>query len=134
MTTVYLAGKMSGLTFGEMTAWRVKAENELKKNGFKVLDPTASFAKEKDATPREIVDNNKYQIKWSDIILAELNHNNISIGTIGELVFSREWNKPVIAWGCAKSVINHPWVQEHVTKIFERMEDAVQYIIDCYKK
>lgn len=133
-STVYLAGKMSGLTQEEMTAWRIQAANELQKHGFKIMDPTTQSFNFDQFTSREVVDSNKFQIRNSDIVLAELNHENVSIGTIGELVFAREIGKPVIVWGTATGVIEHPWVDEHSTKIFYELSAAIKYIIDNYRR
>lgn len=132
MTTVYLAGGMAGLTKEEMSAWRMMAHNRLW-NEFHVFDPSDTPLSER-LTDREIVDSNKFQIRNSDVVLVELDHDRASIGTIGEIVFAREQGKPVIAWGRAYNIINHPWIKEHITIHFEKLEDAVQYINRNYRK
>lgn len=136
--TVYLAGKMTGLSLDEMSRWRIKAAGELNGAGFNVLDPVKVFEVEiKEDThllAREIVDSNKFQIKNSDIILVELNHENISIGTIGEIVYARGLGKPVIVWGKATNIISHPWIREHITAIYYDLETAIDYIIEKYSR
>lgn len=131
MATVYLAGKMTGLTKEQMSRWRNSAAILLTKNGFLVLNPV-NVPLSKELTGREIVDNNKFQIRSSDVILVELDHEDVSIGTIGEIIFARELGKPVIAWGKAKGIIEHPWVREHLTMHFPELEEAVMYIIQNY--
>jgi nucleoside 2-deoxyribosyltransferase len=131
MITVYLAGKMTGLTYQQMTEWRYIAKHHLSAHGIVSLDPATQPLNGGTWTPREVVDSNKYQIRHSDVVLAELNYDNVSIGTIGELVYAREHNKPVIAWGKA-SIIEHPWVQEHTTKIFGTLAEAVDYLVGNY--
>jgi nucleoside 2-deoxyribosyltransferase len=133
-TTVYLAGKMAGLTPEEMSGWRSIAAGLLPESGgFSILNPV-DVRLSRATSPREIVDSNKYQIRNSDLVLAELDHGDVSLGTIGEIVFAREVGKPVIAWGTAYDIINHPWVQEHITIHFHRLTDALDYILFNYKK
>jgi nucleoside 2-deoxyribosyltransferase len=130
---VYLAGKMDGLTRVQMAGWRDKAKKVLEACGFDCLDPTDLSSCNYVPNSREIVDNNKFHIRNCAVVLAELDHEEVSIGTIGEIIFARELGKPVIAWGTAKRVINNPWVTEHATIICEDMGDAVDYILSNYK-
>lgn len=134
--TVYLAGKMTGLSLEEMSGWRDEAKVELKMAGFDVFNPVEVFEVEikADINPsaREIVDSNKFQIKNSGLLLVELNHENISIGTIGEIIYARSLEKPVIAWGRADKIINHPWIQENITIAYDYLNDAIDCIIEKY--
>lgn len=136
--TVYLAGKMTGLTVRQMSTWRNLASTYLRNNGFHVLNPFECFKDEliqqTKPTAREIVGNNKYQIQHSDIVLAELNYADVSIGTVGEIVFAAMLGIPVIAWGRAEDVIDHPWIQDHVTAVYGDLEDALECIIARYSK
>jgi len=129
--TVYLSGKMAGLSKEEMNDWREKAAGDLVEAGFCILNPVnTDFGS--NVTDREIIDSNDYQIGHSDIILAELDYEQISIGTICEIVEARRQGKPVIAWGTAYSVINHPHVRGGIARHCEYLENAVQYIIENY--
>lgn len=127
---VYLAGKMTGLTKEEMSAWRNGAKTLLA-GKFAVLNPV-DIQLSTWLTDREIVDSNKFQILNSDIVLAEMNFPDVSIGTIGEIVFARLNNKPVIAWGRAGFVTN-PWIREHITIHFQDLKSAVNYIMENYQ-
>jgi nucleoside 2-deoxyribosyltransferase len=126
---IYLAGKMAGLSYEEMNEWRIKAKTWLKDAGFGILNPVESGISEESST-KEIVMNNKAMIMKSDIILAEFNNEDVSFGTIGEVVFSSGHQKPVITWG--SHPIENPWIQEHVVKHFDELEEAVAYLISCY--
>lgn len=126
---IYLAGKMSGLSYEEMNGWRTKAKMLLKEAGFGILNPVESEISE-DLTAREIVTNNKTMIRKSDIILAEFDNEAPSFGTVGEIVFSSELRIPVISWG--RHPIRNPWIQEHVVRHFETMEEAIAYLVNCY--
>ncbi|ABO49728.1 hypothetical protein Dred_1194 [Desulforamulus reducens MI-1] len=138
MATVYLAGKMTGLSLEEMSGWRKRAAGLLHDHGFNTLNPFEVFkieiAHKLQTSTREIVDSNKYQIRHSDVVLVELDHADISIGTIGEIVYAKEQGKPVICWGKAEKVINHPWVWEHITAAYNNLEEALVCIIDKYNK
>ena len=128
-TTVYLAGKMTGLSLEEMQAWRVKAKNFLQAKNITVIDPTITdFGHEPE--PKEIVRGNKYMIDRSDVIFAELNHREVSIGTVGEIVYAATKNKPVIAWSCKDGYAENPWVEEHITAIFYNdFNGALNYLV-----
>ena len=126
---IYLAGKMAGLSYEEMNEWRIKAKTWLQDAGFGILNPVESGISEESST-KEIVMNNKAMIMKSDIILAEFDNADPSFGTIGEVVFSSEHQKPVITWG--SHPIENPWIQEHVVKHFDELEEAVAYLISCY--
>jgi len=129
--TVYLSGKMAGLSKEEMNDWREKAAGDLVEAGFCILNPVnTDFGS--NVTDREIIDSNDYQIGHSDIILAELDYEQISIGTICEIVEARRQGKPVITWGTAYNIINHPHIRGRITRHFEFLVNAVQYIIENY--
>jgi len=129
--TVYLAGKMSGLSRSEMSAWRNAAKIKLAETGFHILNPVnTDFGT--NVTDSEIIHSNDFQIRHSDIILAELDYEQVSIGTICEIVEARRQGKPVIVWGTAYGIINHPHIKGRITRHYEDLVDAVQYIIENY--
>jgi len=129
--TVYLSGKMAGLSKEEMSEWREKAADELIEANFNILNPVnTDFGA--NASDREIIDSNDYQIGHSDLLLVELYYEQISIGTICEIVEARSQGKPVIAWGTAYNIVNHPHVRGRITRHFEFLVDAVQYVIENY--
>lgn len=132
MATVYLAGKMTDLSFDEMNAWRKLTTDELFKCGFRTLNPVASSLRPRPSN-REIRDNNRYQIDNSDVILAELDHKQISVNTLAEIVYAGVKNKPVIVWGTNYALINQPWIFESITAHFEARVEAVDYIIKNYR-
>jgi hypothetical protein len=104
---------------------------------FNVLDPvTLVFNGEpfndENPTAREITDSNNFQIKNSDIILAEFEHRLPSIGTVGEIVKARcLYGTPIITWG-KSGRHKHPWIKDHTTAHFDKLEDAVNYIKNNY--
>lgn len=127
---VYLAGKMTGLTFEQMKGWRNKAKEKLVDNKIIVLDPTDTDLGG-DPTEIEIVASNKFQINHSDLVLAELDFNGVSLGTISEIVYSGSIGKPVISWG-ANPVHEYPWVAANTICHFRELDEAIDYIVTNY--
>lgn len=132
MATVYLAGKMTGLTHEEMNAWRKLAEKALAEHGFRVLNPVNSPLR-KYPSNREIRDNNRYQIDNSDLLLAEIDHEQPSINTLAEIIYAGVKNKPVIVWGKNYRLIEQPWIWESITVQFKTLEMAIDYIVSNYQ-
>ncbi len=128
---IYLAGKISGLTQAEASKWRVKAIFSLLRVGIKAHNPLEGFDINGQYEPQEIVIRNKYYIDKSDIILAEMDYREPSPGTIGEIVYAAMKGKPVITWGRAE-YNERAWIKAHVTKHFETLEEAIDYIIAMY--
>ena len=133
-TVVYLAGKMTGLPVKSASQWRIKAAQELGRDlDFAVLNPVQTEFTT-GGIEREIVGCNKFQIRNSDVILAELDHEDVSIGTVCEIVFAHMLGKPVVVWGMAFNVVCHPWVKQHTTARFNTLEEALKYILRNYRK
>ena len=144
---VYLAGKMTGLSYEVMKEWRVMAKLKLTAAGFTVIDPTdqidrAEFTKTVyydvdmgayNVPPSEIIDVNVYHMRRADIILAEFMFPEVSLGTVGEvIVAARELHKPVIAWG-ENGAVSHGWIKGHLTAYRPKLEDAIDFIIDVFR-
>ena len=134
---IYLAGKMSGLTFEEMNGWRAEATwllNEVLESNIKVISPCLYYNFDMDSstyTEKEVRDFDLYQVKTSNVILVNLNFSD-SVGTAIELhMAGNEWDVPVVAFR-SKSRKSHPWIDLSVTKMCESLEEAVQYIKDFY--
>jgi len=133
MTTIYLAGAMTGLTLEEMQGWRREAARVLGGAGFKVMDPTYNGL-DMTLTPEEIVTINKFMISKSDIILAEFNQEKPSIGTIGEVVWARQAFPlmPIFVWGKNQKLISYPWIFVHLTARFLELKNALESIVENY--
>lgn len=134
MTTVYLAGKMAGLTEEEMMGWREEAEEYFFRHGIKAINPVRAGMELGEQASRQIVALDKYLIRRSDIVLAELNHKEVSIGTIGEIVFASGLGIPVFTWGSKIQIRCHVWVWEHTAATFETLEEAMKNIVDGWRK
>lgn len=139
---IYLAGKMSGLSFAEMNDWR----QELKKHllfaagisGYRlqVINPVDfyNFEEKKYQSEEEVEDYDLAHVISSNIIIANLEGLNSSDGTKIELHDANYHNNVlVIAFGNKKLYQTlHPWLKRDITRIEENIQDVVCYIRDFY--
>lgn len=129
---IYLAGKMSGLSFDEMNKWRKEATELLRYENVHIENPCYYYNFEmnpEDYTENEVKKFDLWLVKNCDIVLVNLDHPD-SIGTAIEVHEAyNNWNKPVIGFG---TVQNHPWIELCITKRCETLEDAVNHIKDFY--
>jgi len=132
---VYLAGKMSGLSFEEMNNWRETATKMFNHYSDKIHteNPCKYYNFEIDIntyTQNEVKEFDLWLVKNSDIVLVNLDFPD-SIGTAIEMHMSHdEWNIPVIGFGTRENV--HPWMLLSLTKLCETMEDAIDHILKFY--
>lgn len=134
---IYLAGKMSGLTFEQMNTWRMNANLLFKDesdNKIHTINPCEYYNFEIDSntyTEKEIMKFDLHMVKQSDLILVNLEYPD-TIGTAIELFHASEvLHKPVIGFGL-KVMVPHPWMMLCVDKMCVTLEDAVDYILDFY--
>jgi nucleoside 2-deoxyribosyltransferase len=133
---IWLAGKMSGLTYHQMNDWRVIATNLLKNKSDRIhtINPVSYYNFEMDKneyTEKEIMKFDLQMVKNSDLILVNL-ENPDSIGTAIELFSASEvYGIPVIGFGIGDKE-PHPWMLLCIDKICNQLNDAVNYIGDYY--
>lgn len=134
----YLAGAMTGLTFGEMNQWRVEAKNKLNSvsnlTGVKIyaLNPVDFYNFDMDyQSEEEVMDFDLQHIGSSDFVLLNLKDVNKSIGTAMELKTCWDKHIPVVAFGSEDDIKNlHPWIKRIIRRIEKDMSSAVAYIED----
>ncbi len=81
--------------------------------------------------PNEIVHRDLWDIKSSDIVLAAPSEH--SIGTFMEIALARlHYDKPVIVVAKSDRIAKHYWIQAFATKIFDNLDDAVDYMVRWY--
>lgn len=107
---VYLAGPITGLSYGGCTEWRVEVKEQLSDNNIDGLDPMrgkAYLSKEaqvadsySDHTMSSINGINVRDFndcKRSDTILVNLlGSQKVSIGTVMEIAWARAFQKPIV--------------------------------------
>lgn len=144
MIKIYLAGKMSGLTYKEMYQWREDIKKSILenadlvglKNKVRVINPVDyyNFEKCRHQTESEIEDYDLAHVKSSDIIVVNLRGLDSSDGTKIELHDANYNNRiPVIAFGERQLYENlHPWVKRNITRVEKDENGVINYIRDFY--
>lgn len=142
MLKIYLAGKMSGLSFNKMVAWRNTVRHRLFEKAeecgiqINIINPVLyyNFEKKRHQTEIEVEEFDLAHVVSSDIIIVNLDGLSDSIGTIIELHDAHYHNKiPVIAFGSKELYDNlHPWVKNEITRVEENIDDVCKYIRDFY--
>ena len=140
---VYLAGKMSGLTFEEMNKWRIKADAALHNACYttgmrlRVCNPVNyyNFETQDYQSDKEVMDFDLAMIKGCDLVLVNLEGLNTSIGTAIELYECLKSSIPVIAFGSNENYWGlHPWVSLCITRKEDNIDKAVEYIKNFYMR
>lgn len=133
MKLVYLAGAMS--CYGDddyPKQWRLKVKNQLVHNNdnfgteFVVFNPTLNSMENHD-----IITQNRYYIKGSDIVVVNLTDLDKSLGSIGEIMFAYEQGLPIIGLGtCIWD--NHPYLNKILSARFKTIREMTDFIKDVY--
>jgi len=132
---IYLAGKMSRLSFENMNSWREIAtkifhyysEEIHIENPCKYYNPVTHKG---TYTEKEAKEFDLYLVKNCDVVLVNLDFSD-SIGTAIECHEGHDnWSKPVVGFGTREDV--HPWLLLSLTKRCETMEDAIDHILSFY--
>lgn len=139
---IYLAGKMSGLSFEEMNRWRKELKAKLQSaadiSGYQlqVINPVEfyNFEEKRHQTEEEVEAYDLAHVTSSNMIIVNLEGLNSSDGTKLELHDANYHNKiPVIAFGSHKLYeVLHPWIKRDITRTEENMEAVIRYIQDFY--
>jgi nucleoside 2-deoxyribosyltransferase len=139
---IYLAGKMSGLTFEEMTEWRneilqkLYQAAQLSDTKINVIHPVMyyNFVEKRHQSEIEVEEYDLAHVVSSNIIVVNLAGLNDSIGTIIELHDAHYHHRiPVIAFGDRELYGNlHTWIQNDITRVENNIDDVVDYIRDFY--
>lgn len=139
---IYLAGKMSGLSFDEMNNWRKDTNDKLliisqiADYQLQIINPVDYYNFEKKCyqSEAEVEDYDLAHVVSSDLIIVNLEGLNSSDGTKLEIHDAKYHNKiPVIAFG-NKDLYNdlHPWVKRNITRVEKSVDDAISYIHGFY--
>lgn len=130
---VYLAGTITGLSQKKATGWRDRAAQFLEPHGITCLDPCRgkNFAPGVRYDSREIVSRDKQDIRRSRVMLTCL--EGASTGTDMEIMYAHMNEIPVILVTRNDALKVHYWIEAHVTRVFEELDDALEYIVEYWK-
>lgn len=138
---IYLAGKMSGLTYEEMNKWRediAKIINHMADYCGKevnVVNPVDyyNFRMPRHQNEREVMQYDLSHVKSSNIVVVNINGLRESIGSCIELYEAYKNNIPVIALDKKDEYkYLHPWIKECITRYEGNEENVATYIKDFY--
>lgn len=121
MKTVYLAGPITGQSYGQATSWRDEAIVSLKFNNIKGLSPMRgkAYLSEEDKLADSYEDKTMSSIvginvrdfndcKTCDALLVNfLGADRVSIGTVMEIAWGRALQKPIVIIMDEENIHNH---------------------------
>lgn len=137
----YLAGGMGKFgkdNFDEGNRWRVYCKTVLEnyegEYSIDVVNPNDyfNFLEEppRYASQREIMEFDINKVRNSDLII--MNFNDMwSLGSMAELAIAYERRIPVIGLNEKKQEL-HPWEIEMCTRIFNNIDEMLDYVEDFY--
>ena len=112
--------------------WRTEATILLESYGIEVLDPCRRKAiyDPKLFTPNEIVFRDLKDVKDAHAILVNFHliGTKLPIGTVMEIMYAWMIKKPVIVVSVDPRIVDHPWIQAMVVRIFAGIPEACEYI------
>lgn len=139
--TIYLAGKMSGLSHNQMNTWRLETENLLRNyssvtnSTVNIINPVSyyNFEEKRYKSEREVMQFDINKVRGSDIIIVNMEGLNSSIGTCIECYEAYKREIPVLAFG-SQELFNevHSWVQCCITRKDDNYIETCKYIKDFY--
>ena len=139
---VFLSGPIKDLSYALATNWRNKVCDRLRPIGITCLSPLRNkkYLKDQDNITSELNNirthfyENKFDIMNSDIILVNLSEGKeISIGSLFELAWGHLLNKYcVVVMNEISPYRNHFFIKEAASIIFEKLDDAVDYIAETF--
>lgn len=141
--TIYLAGRMGGLTKTEYNTWREVLRKKLEiaaeccNSIIQVINPADyfDFDNMEGHTDKEIMQFDLNMVRQSDIVIANVNGINESIGTSIEVYEAWKNNIPVIAYDERGDYnLIHPWLKCCFTRVESCAMDMCEYIKDFYMR
>lgn len=110
MSLVYLAGPITGLTYGNATNWREYASRGLAEIGIETASPLRfkdflkgelsiadNYAEHPLATSKAITTRDRWDVSRADVVLVNLlGAEKVSIGTVMEIGWADAFRKPLV--------------------------------------
>jgi hypothetical protein len=136
---VFLSGPIDGTPIADAASWRAKATRGFEARGIGTYDPTRVITSTPGYVPRphEVFANDRYHLQRCDVVLVNLDlpetvrSQDAPFFTIGEMFLAHDADLPVITVG--STFRGRPGYEAIVTRSFDTLDDAVDYIIDTYE-
>lgn len=129
---------MGALTYEEQNNWRVHIKCRLEKpsEGYlyrvHVINPVEyyNFQDKRHESDYEVMNFDLHKLKQSDLVIANFNEPK-SLGTMAEIATAFELRIPIIGLN-EKGEDLHPWQNEMCERIFDNIDDMLDYIDEFY--
>lgn len=144
---VYLAGPITGLTFGDAADWRRRITEELEEVGIEVFNPmrgkdfilrrigsTEVLAQTYEDAPmsaqRGIVARDRFDVARADLVLFNLvGAERVSIGTMIEYGWASALGKVIVTAMDRPNIHDHAFVRELSPYLVPTVDDAVEIVL-----
>ena len=133
---VYLSGKIS--PGASSTYYRKDAAQKLRDAGFHTLDPMRGKQKKilkwSELNPAELIQRDIQDVLRSKVVLSVIMQDGRkqSFGTPCEIAVAWYEHIPVVLVTDDKTLAKHPWTTHLCSRVFDNVDDALEYIIDYY--
>lgn len=138
---IYLCGGMGKFgknNFEKSNTWRIYCKNTLENcecdYNVKAINPNDYFNFAEDppryVNQREVMELDLNKLKKSDLVI--VNFNDIySLGSMAELAIAYDRHIPIIGFDIDNQEL-HPWQIEMCNRIFNNIDEMLDYVEDYY--
>lgn len=142
MREIYLAGPITGLSYGESTDWRSQVASQLPSHirplspmrGKQYLKGEAtildSYSQHIMSTSKGITTRDRFDVARADAVFANfLGAKKVSIGTVIEIAWADMLRKPIIVVMEKDNVHQHSMLNECAGFITESLDEAISVAV-----
>lgn len=140
--TIYLAGRMSGLSKDDYNGWRKELTDKLIDAAHmicanvQIINPADYFDfNDMDRhLEKEVMQFDLNMVRQSDIIIVNVDSVSKSIGTAIEVYEANRLNIPVLAYTECNEVsdVIHPWIENCLSTVQMNKNELTEYIKNFY--
>ena len=131
-------GKFGKNNFEKSNTWRISCKNTLENcecdYNVKAVNPNDYFnfkeEQPKYVSQREIMELDLHKLRNSNLVIVNFN-DMYSLGSMSELAIAYDRRIPIIGLDANKQEL-HPWQIEMCNRIFDDMDEMLDYVEDYY--
>ena len=138
---IYLCGGMGKFgkdNFEEGNKWRTYCKNTLEtcecNYNVSAINPNSYFnfldEPKRYETQREVMEFDLHKLRTSDLVIVNFN-DMYSLGSMAELAIAYERKIPIVGLDINKQDL-HPWEVEMCNRIFNDIDEMLDYVEDFY--